>query len=154
MRPGAMTLEVIDAPPPHAPGSDFTRFAGRSADRIAIVPPEETEMPAFAIAHLHEVRLGPEIFEYLQRIDETLVPYEGRFRVHGAQPEVLEGSWPGTIVVIEFPDLQRARAWYESAPYQQILRLRTDHSVGEAILVQGVEADYRATVTLERLRNA
>ena len=33
------------------------------------------------------------IIEYLERIDVTLAPFGGRFRVHGARPEVLEGEW-------------------------------------------------------------
>jgi uncharacterized protein (DUF1330 family) len=53
-------------------------------------------MSTYAVAHLRKVNLGPEIVEYLQRIDATLGPFGGRFLVHGGQVEVLEGTWPGT----------------------------------------------------------
>jgi uncharacterized protein (DUF1330 family) len=111
-------------------------------------------MPAFAIAHLRTPQLNDDVFEYLEKIQATLDPYQGRFRVHGATVEPVEGDWPGTIVVIEFPDLDSARSWYASPAYQQILPLRTRHIAGEAILVAGVGPDYDAAHTAARLREA
>ena len=51
------------------------------------------------------------------------------------QVEVVEGRWPGTVVILEFPDADRARAWYRSPACQEFLPLRTNHSGGDAILV-------------------
>jgi uncharacterized protein (DUF1330 family) len=101
-------------------------------------------MPAYAIAHLRSVEVGPEIVEYLDRIDGTLEPFDGRFIIHGATPEVREDVFPGTIVVIEFPDRAKATAWYESDAYQAILPLRTEHSDGTAFLIDGVSPGHRA----------
>lgn len=100
-------------------------------------------MTAYAIAHLRQVDFGPAIVEYLRRIDATLEPFGGRFVVHGATVEVLEGQWPGDIVVIAFADLATARAWYGSPAYQAILALRTDNSQGDVILVPGCDADHK-----------
>jgi uncharacterized protein (DUF1330 family) len=102
-------------------------------------------MPAYAVAHMHEVVMWPDIVEYLQRIDATLAPFGGRFAVHGGEVEVLEGSWPGHLIVIEFPDPQRARAWYRSDAYQEILPLRADNSRSDVVLVDGVAAGHRGT---------
>lgn len=102
-------------------------------------------MPAFALAHLHDVDFCQDIVTYLQRIDETLRPFGGRFRIHGAGAEVLEGSLQGDIVVIEFPDLDRARSWYRAPAYQAILPLRTRHSRGFVVLLDGVDDAHRAT---------
>ncbi|HET6467075.1 MAG TPA: DUF1330 domain-containing protein [Geminicoccaceae bacterium] len=107
-------------------------------------------MTAYAVAHLHEVEMGPEIVEYLERIDATLAPFGGRFLVHGGETTVLEGSWRGDLIVIAFPDRARARAWYDSAAYQRILRLRTGHARGEVVLVDGVPDGHRATDVLAR----
>lgn len=101
-------------------------------------------MSAFAIAHLRTVEFGPDVGSYLEQIDATLKPYEGAFRIHGAVPEVVEEPWEGVLVVIEFPDLDRARAWYRSQDYQEILPLRTENSDGSAVIVDGVEPGYRA----------
>ena len=62
-------------------------------------------MTAYAVAHLRSVDQNAEIVDYLRRIDATLDPFDGRFVVHGVLPEVLEGEWPGVLVVIVFPPL-------------------------------------------------
>ena len=105
-------------------------------------------MSFYAVAHMRQVTMGPPIVEYLERIDGTLAPYGGRFLVHGGDPEVAEGNWPGTLIVIEFPSREDARGWYESAAYQEILPLRTDNSASDIIMIDGVEANHKATDVL------
>jgi uncharacterized protein (DUF1330 family) len=105
-------------------------------------------MTAYAVAHMREVTVGPSIIEYLQRIDATLEPFGGRFIVHGAEPTVLEGDFPGHLIVIAFPDREQAQGWYDSSDYRAILPLRTENSRGEAFLVDGVGHDHRATDVL------
>ena len=102
-------------------------------------------MPAYAIAHLSTLRFNAEVAEYLERIDGTLQPFGGRFLVHGDPPEVREPGFEGQLIVLEFPDRQRATAWYESDDYQAILPLRTRNAEGWAVVVDGVPADYRAS---------
>lgn len=77
--------------------------------------------------------MGPAIVEYLQRIDATLEPFGGRFIV-----EVWEGAWPGHLIIIEFPDRERARSWYESSANQEILPLRTNNSEVDVVVAEGV----------------
>jgi len=101
-------------------------------------------LTAYAVAHLRTVDQNAEIVDYLRRIDATLDPFGGRFVVHGTLPEVLEGEWPGFLVVIGFPDLAAARAWYDSPAYQEIVPLRTRNSDGVTLLVDGVPEGYRA----------
>ena len=105
-------------------------------------------MPAYAIAHMRNVVWGPEIVEYLERIDATLEPYDGRFLIHGARAEVLEGRWTGDLIVIEFPDSDRARAWYRSPGYWAILPLLTASAETDMVLLEGVAEDHRATDVL------
>ncbi|MEV0589464.1 DUF1330 domain-containing protein [Nonomuraea sp. NPDC050310] len=101
-------------------------------------------MSAFALAHLKNPNSHPDVLEYMERVDETLVPFGGWFVVHGAEPDVREGQWPGTIVIIGFPSLQAARDWYDSPAYQAILPLRTGHIDSTAILVDGVAPTHQA----------
>jgi len=105
-------------------------------------------MKAYAIGNLYDVEVGPEIAEYLARIDGTLAPYGGRFIVHGAPPDVREGRWDGALIIIEFPDPGRAHEWYASPEYQAILPLRAEHSRGEVLLIDGVEDGHKATDVL------
>ena len=107
-------------------------------------------MTAYALAHLRTPTTNQDVVDYIDRIQDTLDPYGGRFLVHGGDVEVMEGSWPGSLAIIEFPDLPAARAWYASPAYQKILPKRTDHIESDAILVEGVAAGYdpRATAAL------
>ncbi|MFE0459616.1 DUF1330 domain-containing protein [Kitasatospora sp. NPDC058965] len=105
-------------------------------------------MTAYAVAHMHSVEMGPQIVEYLQQVDATLDAFGGRFLVHGNPLDVREGRWDGHLIVIEFPDLDRAQAWYDSPRYREILPLRTEHSVTDVLLVGGVPAGYRAADSL------
>jgi uncharacterized protein (DUF1330 family) len=93
---------------------------------------------------MYKVQMGPDIAAYLERIDATLLPYGGRFLVHGDPVEVIEGDWPGHLIIIAFPDRARAKAWYGSGPYQAIVRLRTENSESDVVFVDGVSADHRA----------
>ncbi|CAL9471125.1 hypothetical protein SUDANB176_02843 [Streptomyces sp. enrichment culture] len=113
-------------------------------------------MTAYAIARLrHRTRPPhPDVLAYLERIQDTLAPHSGRFLVHGGAMEVREGEWPGSLVVIEFPGMAEARAWYDSEAYQEILPLRTDHIDGEAVLVEGVGPDYHPKRRIEELCRA
>ena len=105
-------------------------------------------MTAYAVAHMRQVTMGPPIVEYLQRIDATLAPFGGRFLVHGGGVELVEGDWPGLLIVIGFPGRGQARAWYHSDAYQQILALRTDNSSSDVIIADGVGPRHRATDVL------
>jgi uncharacterized protein (DUF1330 family) len=108
----------------------------------------DSTTPVLAVARLQSVTMGPEIVAYLERIDETLEPYRGRFLVHGGAAETLEGSWSGDIVIIQFPDRESAHAWYGSSAYQAILPLRTRNADSEVVLVDTVPADHQATDVL------
>ena len=68
----------------------------------------------------------PEAYkEYTGHVPATVEKYGGRFVVRGGKYETLEGSWqPKRIVVLEFPDYERAKAWYDSPEYQAIVPLR------------------------------
>ncbi|MFI8340632.1 DUF1330 domain-containing protein [Streptomyces sp. NPDC085639] len=111
-------------------------------------------MTAYAIAHIRPETVNEDILTYIETMQSTMDPFGGRFLVHGKEVEVLEGPFPGTVVVLGFPDIERARAWYASDAYRAILPLRTNHMAGEVILVEGVPADYDASKTAAGLREA
>lgn len=78
---------------------------------------------------------------YRRRVPATLEPYGGRFLVRGGEYETLEGDWrPERIVVIEFPDVERAKAWHASPGYQEILPIRQQHArTNFLIVVEGIQ---------------
>jgi uncharacterized protein (DUF1330 family) len=111
-------------------------------------------MPAYVIAHLQEAGPHPEIADYMERITATFEPYGGRFLVHGAEHEVKEGSWPGHIVMIAFPGMAEARAWWDSPAYQEIAPLRSRHIEGDIIMVAGIAEGYDPAATASAIRAA
>lgn len=105
-------------------------------------------MKAYAMGHLRRVDANADIVEYLRGIDATLAPFGGRFIVHGGKTDVLEGTWSGDLIIIEFPDRDRAHGWYRSEAYQRILPLRLNNAEGDVLIVEGVSEDHRATDVL------
>ncbi len=81
----------------------------------------------------------PEGFkEYQQAVPAIVEKHGGRYIVRGGDPEVLEGDWnPTRVVVLEFPNMATLKAWYGSDDYQKIIALRTDNSDGNVIAVEG-----------------
>lgn len=74
--------------------------------------------------------------EYKALSGPALEPYGGRFLVRGGSSEVLEGDWrPHRMVVLEFPDIEKARAWWDSPEYAGPKQLRRRASRGNMILV-------------------
>lgn len=53
--------------------------------------------------------------------------------------QTLEGDWhPGPLIVVEFPDIERARRWYASAEYAAALEVRDAALSRHLILVEGM----------------
>ncbi|GIE88916.1 DUF1330 domain-containing protein [Actinoplanes regularis] len=111
-------------------------------------------MTAYAVAHLRTTSSHDDVITYIELIQETMDPYGGRFLVHGPEVEVVEGEWPGTLVLLAFPDLDSAHDWYASPAYRKILPLRTAHIAGDIILAEGVAPGYDARQTAAAIRAA
>jgi uncharacterized protein (DUF1330 family) len=95
--------------------------------------------------------INDQIAAYISRIDATLVPFGGTFKIHGGRTEVVEGVFDPTVVMIAFPDMDHARRWYASEAYQAILPLRTDNSDGITFLIEGVEEGYQGSEMIGKL---
>jgi uncharacterized protein (DUF1330 family) len=64
--------------------------------------------------------------------------YGGKFLVRGGSHQTLEGDWqPHRVVVIEFPSVEQARAWWSSPEYEEAKAIRREASESRIILVEG-----------------
>jgi uncharacterized protein (DUF1330 family) len=73
------------------------------------------------------------------RAAASIARHGGRYLVRAGLVEPVEGSWvPEAVVVIEFPDLERAWAWYRSAEYASALEVRDAAISRHMILVEGM----------------
>jgi uncharacterized protein (DUF1330 family) len=57
--------------------------------------------------------------------------------LYGAQHE-LEGKAPDGVVVLEFPTMEAAKAWYNSPGYQKAMPYRRKAADYRAFIVQGM----------------
>ena len=84
--------------------------------------------------------------QYVKAAAPTLAPFAGKLLVPtiellatGGEIVHLEGNFkPTRVVVIEFPNMERAQAWYDSDEYQAIINLRLEGSVGSVLIADGV----------------
>jgi uncharacterized protein (DUF1330 family) len=97
--------------------------------------------------------VSAEVLDYLDQVQATLDPFGGKFIVQGREMDVLEGAWAGSAILLSFPDMTKARAWYKSPAHQKILHLRTDHVVADIILVDGAAADHTPGKYAQQLRD-
>ena len=96
-------------------------------------------MPAYVIATVTDARDQDKLVEYRNRNTDVVAAHGGRFVARGGRHEVLEGSYePLRVVIIEFPDLDAARGWYESEDYAPLRELRQSASDTDILVVEGV----------------
>ena len=95
-------------------------------------------MPAFIIVDVKITNPG-DYEEYKKLTPASIAAYQGSFIVRGGPVETLEGEWaPGRIVVLEFPDAEHARQWWNSQEYADAKLIRQRASFTRMILVEGV----------------
>jgi uncharacterized protein (DUF1330 family) len=95
-------------------------------------------MAAYVIADVEVV--DPQGYEeYRQQVPATIAAYGGRYLARGGATEVLEGSWsPKRCVILEFPDMERFRAWWSSPEYVPLRRLRERTTRSHLVVTQGL----------------
>jgi uncharacterized protein (DUF1330 family) len=95
-------------------------------------------MPAYIIVDV-DIHNPTEYEEYKKLTPGSLALYDGKFIVRGGATESLEGDWkPGRIVVLEFPDSDKAKAWWSSSEYASAKALRQRTATTRMIMVEGV----------------
>jgi uncharacterized protein (DUF1330 family) len=84
----------------------------------------------------------PAIYEEYRKVVPALIAsHGGRYLVRGGAVTVLEGDPKAQRqVILEFPDMAHARAFYFSHEYQVMVKLRQSGSTGSLILIEGVPA--------------
>ena len=77
--------------------------------------------------------------EYRRQVPATIAAHGGRYLARGGATQTLEGDWsPRRCVILEFPDMDRFKAWWSSAEYQPLRALRERTSRSNLIVTQGV----------------
>ncbi len=95
-------------------------------------------MAAYIIVRVHITDME-QYKEYTKLTPGVIARYGGRFVVRGGETVTLEGpEETARIVVLEFPSLDRAKAFYESEEYAAAARLRDGAATAQFVAVEGV----------------
>lgn len=94
-------------------------------------------MKAYIVADI-EVE-DPVAYEaYRRDVPAMIAAYGGRYLVRGGATRVLEGDWqPRRMVILEFPSMQQAEAFYGSAEYEALKATRIRASDSRLVAVEG-----------------
>ena len=78
--------------------------------------------------------------EYGPKTAELVKKHGGKYLVRGGKMERLEGGGelPNVMVVLEFPSMEQAQAWYNDPEYAPMIELRQAGSDLDFVLVDGV----------------
>ncbi len=96
-------------------------------------------MSAYIIARV-DVRDRERYGEYMKHTPRVIDRFGGRFIVRGGAVTTLEGpAEDRRLVVIEFPSLDQAKAFYASPEYTAVKALREDAGDGQFLLVDGYD---------------
>ena len=96
-------------------------------------------MAAYLIGRL--VMRDPSWIEkYRATVPSIVAKHGGRYLARGGKMETLEGSapLPTSYVVLEFPSMDQARAFYRDPDYAPFIALRQRGSDLEMVLVEGL----------------
>ena len=82
----------------------------------------------------------PEQYEEYKRLASPSVSaYGGRYLVRGGALDVREGPWAlSRLVILEFPSVERARAWWESPEYTPAKKIRQSCADAQLVITDGV----------------
>jgi uncharacterized protein (DUF1330 family) len=111
---------------------------------VAVSPNPGTrrsQMLAYYVAE-HIITDPGKFEEYRIKVLPMIEKYGGRYLTKGGSHRFPEQPhWtPQRAVIIEFPDMDRLNAWYNSAEYQPLLKLRKESTSNQdmIIILEGV----------------
>jgi uncharacterized protein (DUF1330 family) len=77
---------------------------------------------------------------YKKLTPAAIAAFDGQFIVRGGETTTLEGDWyPERVVVLQFPNVQRAKEWWNSEIYAKAKEIRQRSGTTKMIIVEGVQ---------------
>lgn len=92
--------------------------------------------PAYVVAEVAIHDAEAFMRDYTPKVAGTLEPYGGRFLTSG-KLTALEGDVPQRFVIIAFDNAEKARAWYDSPSYQQLVPIRQKTATSTLFIAEG-----------------
>lgn len=101
--------------------------------------------PAYVLVRSEDLRLTPELTDYVTSVDASLEKYGAEILVQNLPARVLEGEWGGFVTLLRFESVAAAERWYDSEEYSSIKGLRQASSTPTTILVEGIAEGHRSS---------
>ena len=81
----------------------------------------------------------PQQYEQYKKLSSIAMQAHGaEVCVRGGKVEVMEGDWkPSRAVLLKFPSVEKARAFYDSPEYQAAKKARQGAAVMRMVLIEG-----------------
>jgi len=95
-------------------------------------------MPAYLISTI-EITDPAGYEEYRKLVAPVLQKFGGKFLARGGKIDYLEGQWtPKRVVVVEFENAEKARAFSDAPEYAKAKAIRQKTSNSSVIVVEGL----------------
>ena len=92
--------------------------------------------PAYYISEF-ELTDAAGIRPYSAAVESTFMPFGGRYVVRGGKVASLEGTPAQRVIMIAFPSMDQAQAWYDSPAYRSILPIRQKSATSRVFIMEG-----------------
>ncbi|HXM13792.1 MAG TPA: DUF1330 domain-containing protein [Candidatus Eremiobacteraceae bacterium] len=95
-------------------------------------------MAAYMVFTRESTRDPKELETYSKMVPATLAGHPVTLRARYGHHEVVEGPEIEGVVILEFPTIEAAKAWYNSPAYREAREHRFKGAKYTAVIVQGV----------------
>jgi uncharacterized protein (DUF1330 family) len=95
-------------------------------------------MAAYGVFIRESTRDPAEMETYFQIVGDTLAGHPVKTLAAYGRQEVLEGPDVEGVVIVEFPSIEAAKAWYDSPAYRAARAHRFRGAEYRAVIVEGV----------------
>jgi uncharacterized protein (DUF1330 family) len=96
-------------------------------------------MPAYVLVDV-DVMDAETYKQYRAKAAPIVLAHGGRYLVRGGRQDHVEPGWDlHRTVLLEFPSVAAARAWYDSPEYRKVLPLRTGTTRSRLVILEGLD---------------
>jgi uncharacterized protein (DUF1330 family) len=94
---------------------------------------------AYWVTSYHSISNPEALAAYAKLAGPAIAPFGGRYLARGTAATAFESGLRERIVISEFPSVEQANAAYNSAGYQQALKVLGNGAVRDIRIVEGLE---------------
>jgi uncharacterized protein (DUF1330 family) len=96
-------------------------------------------LPGYVVAEVDVT--DPATFkQYADKAPGTIAQYGGHYIIRGGKNTSLEGDAPKRFVVIQFENVEKAKAWEDSPEYEAIKPIRHKSAKSRVFIIEGAPA--------------